>query len=88
MTVKNTWVDGETYTASDQNTIATQVNQNATDIASLGTSKQAADSELSAIAGLTLAADRLSYLTGLGTPALATFTSAGRAMDGYADATA
>ena len=49
---------------------------------------QQADSELTAIAGLTSAADRVPYFTGSGTAALATFTTAGRALVDDADAAA
>jgi hypothetical protein len=45
---------------------------------SLASKYQGLDSELTAIAGLTSAADRLPYFTGSGTAALATFTTAGR----------
>jgi hypothetical protein len=55
---------------------------------SVNTAYQNKDTELTALAGLTSAADRLPYFTGSGTAALATFTAAGRALVDDADAAA
>ncbi len=49
---------------------------------------QPLDTELTAIAALVSAADRLPYFTGSGTASLATFTAAGRALVDDADASA
>lgn len=54
----------------------------------VGTDVQAFDTDLTAIAALVSAADRLPYATGVGTWSLATFTAAGRALVDDADATA
>lgn len=50
--------------------------------------KQPLDTDLTAIAALTSAADRLPYATGAGTWSLATFTAAGRALVDDADVAA
>jgi len=56
--------------------------------AAAGTDYQGVDAELTSIAGLTSAADRVPYYTGSGTAALATYTAAARALDDDADAAA
>ena len=56
--------------------------------ATLNAVYQPLDAELTAIAGLTSAADRVPYFTGLGTAALATFTAFGRSLVAAVDAAA
>jgi hypothetical protein len=59
-----------------------------TDLQAALDGKQPLDGELTALAGLTSAADRLPYFTGAGTASLATFTQAGRDLVAGVDNTA
>lgn len=71
------------YTAADAATLSSH-----TAAANPHSGSQPLDAELTAIAGLTSAADRVPYFTGSESAALATFTAAGRALVDDADNTA
>lgn len=68
--------------------VATNVQAAITEVNGVAIAKQAANDNLSALAGLTFAADRLPYATGVGAMALATLTAYARTLLAVADAAA
>ena len=69
-------------------TITTNANTDAITLGVTSSTYQPLDAELTALAGLTSAADRVPYFTGSGTASLATLTSFGRSLIDDADNTA
>lgn len=86
-TVSGTNTGDQTNISGNAATVTTNANLTGP-ITSVGNATTIADAELAAIAGLTSAADTVPYFTGSGTAALASLTSAGRALLDDADATA
>lgn len=89
--IQNLIVDAAPGTMDTLNEIAAALGDDPNYAASMTTAlsnKQPLDTDLTAIAALTSAADRVPYSTGAGTWALAVFTAAGRTLVGAVDAAA
>jgi hypothetical protein len=87
----STLVDAAPGTLNTLNELAAALGDDPNYAATITTNlagKQPLDTDLTAIAALTSAADKVPYSTGAGTWALATFTAAGRALVDDADAAA
>lgn len=80
--------DGGMQAALDMGGFAVNNSSNLVENADIGVNVQAYDADLTAIAALTSAANKVPYSTGAGTWALADFTAAGRALLDDADAAA
>ena len=74
--------------ATEEISVGTGLTLSAGSLSVTTSTYQPLDADLTAIAALVSAADRLPYFTGSGTAALATFTAAGRALVDDADAAA